>query len=70
LIKAIGVVVRTDRATVTVGLESARVPYAWRHQMGYGVPMRKFLGYTKKANDQALKAISNYLKTQVLKTTT
>ena len=65
LIKAIKVAVRADRGTVQIGVNSAQVPYAWLHQMGHGkIPMRKFLGYTKKANEAAKKAISNYLMAQ------
>ena len=66
LIRAIKVRVRPERATVQVGLNSAQVPYAWRHQQGYGkVPQRKFLGYTQKANAQALKAIRNYMSAAI-----
>jgi len=65
MIKAIKVAVRSDRASVQIGLSSKQVPYAWRHQMGYSkVPMRKFLGYTKKANDEARRVIHNYLVSQ------
>lgn len=64
LIKAIRTVVDPRRGTIRIGLDSREVPYAWVHQMGYStknIPMRKFLGYNKKTNDAAMRAISNYL---------
>lgn len=70
LMRSIKSLVRTDRATVYVGVNSAQVPYAWIHQMGYGggsfrtIPRRKFLGYTKRANAEAMQVISNYLMAQ------
>lgn len=63
LLRAIRVVVDARRATVRIGLSSDEVPYAWVHQMGYTpnkIPMRKYLGYTKKANEAAMQAIRNF----------
>lgn len=65
LLRAVKVVVRKERSTVQIGVNSQQVPYAWAHQMGTErIPMRKFLGYTKKANTEAMRIIREYLVAQ------
>lgn len=65
LLRAIRVVKDYRRGTLAIGLDSRQVPYAWVHQMGYAwrnIPMRKFLGYTKVANQQAMAVVRRYLQ--------
>lgn len=62
MVRAIRIVKDARRGSVNIGLSSTEIPYAWRHQMGYGkVPMRKFLGYNQATNARAMEAVARYV---------
>lgn len=57
-----------DQNSIHVGLRTDQVPYAAVHQFGApsdNIPQRKFLGATKRANDQVRAAMIEFVRKQV-----